>query len=1169
MHLKTIKLAGFKSFVDPTTIPISSDLIGIVGPNGCGKSNIIDAIRWVMGESSARHLRGDSMADVIFNGSSARKPVGRASVELLFDNSDGSAPGQYARYSEISIRREASRDGRSEYFLNKTRCRRKDITGLFLGTGLGPRAYSIIEQDMVSRVVEAKPDELRAFFEEAAGISKYKERRRETESRIRHTGENLARVEDIRQELGTQVRRLRRQSNAAAKFKELKQQERLTRAQWLALRWRTLDEQAREADRATAAQEVALESAIAGQRSIEANIEKIRSQQTEASDHFNSVQAEFYSVGAEIASVEQAIKHARDTYNQRLRELAQVNQSWDEANRHLQSDLEQLKELGRGLEQSAPKMSEAVQRRDRTAELLLRVEQAMREWQADWDVFTEIATEPTKVREIQRARIQQLQQHIDQLIQRRSRLASEAEGIAATLQGVDLETLQQRAEELEQASQSTEMQLERAEQSIKQAQAHDSEIAQQLDALRGEHHACDARLASLRELQAAAEGRDDAAFHNWLAQRGLDKAPRLAGVLSVEPGWERAVERVLGVRLAAVCVNGLDNVVAKLKDDGRMDLAVFDLNGVSDTTDDDKHGTLLEKVKADANLAPLLAGIYVSEGLNHALKMRADLAPHESIVTCSGAWVGRNWLSLRNEQADRTGMLVRNQEIEKLDSQSEILHSKLGDINQARAQLRTTLEDLERERESCRRKLTEQIVERASFQEERAHSEARLAQLRARAEQIGREQEELKAQLEEANTDLSKSQQLLQQAEGETDTYEQRRRKLLQRRDSLQTELERARTETSNTQQALHHLEVERQGMQTAFESTRQSVTRLEGQLKQLATRRDELEKMMADNEEPDTQLKQRLEGFLEKRLEVENRLQEARKHVSSLDAELREQEQARSQQEQQVQEIRELHEEARVHRQEEIVRRDGLAEQVMEGGFKLDEVVEGVPDEASEEAWHARMDELQAKIERLGPINLVAIEEYEEQAERKRYLDKQHQDLSEALATLEDAIRKMDQESRARFKETFDKVNTGFQSFFPRLFGGGNAYLELTEDDLLNTGVTVMARPPGKRNSTIHLLSGGEKALTAVALLFALFELNPAPFCLLDEVDAPLDDANVERYCETVKTLSQKTQLVYVTHNKISMETAKLLIGVTMTEPGVSRLVSVDVDEALEMATQ
>jgi len=415
MRLKNIKLAGFKSFVDPITIPITGNLIGIVGPNGCGKSNIIDAIRWVMGESSPKLLRGDSMADVIFNGSTVRKPVGRASVELHFDNSDGSVSGQYAGFAEISIRRETSRDGGSDYFINKTRCRRKDITDFFLGTGLGPRAYSIIEQDMVSRIVEAKPEELRAFFEEAAGISKYKERRRETESRIRHTRENLSRVEDICSELATQLRRLRRQSNAANRYKEAKQEERLARAQWLALRWRALDAQVQEADRGIASQENALESAIADQRGIEAKIEKLRTEQTEASDHFNTVQGEFYSVGAEIASREQGIQHVRDTHNQRVRELEQVSQSWNESSQHLRSDVEKLKKLNEGSEQIAPKLEKYQQQKTKADEVLQAAEQAMGDWQANWDTFAEAAAESAKGREIQQARGQHLEAHMSRL----------------------------------------------------------------------------------------------------------------------------------------------------------------------------------------------------------------------------------------------------------------------------------------------------------------------------------------------------------------------------------------------------------------------------------------------------------------------------------------------------------------------------------------------------------------------------------------------------------------------------------------------------------------------------------------------------------------------------------------------------------------------------------
>jgi chromosome segregation protein len=1169
MRLKTIKLAGFKSFVDPTTIPVSSNLIGIVGPNGCGKSNIIDAVRWVMGESSAKNLRGDSMADVIFNGSSARKPIGQASVELLFDNSDGSVGGPYASYAEISIRREASRDGRSDYFLNKTRCRRKDITDLFLGTGLGPRAYSIIEQDMVTRVIEARPEELRVFFEEAAGISKYRERRRETENRMRHARENLARVEDIRRELETQVRRLRRQSRAAERYREYKREERLTRAQWLALRWRALDTQVQEADRGIVAEEIKLEGAIADQRSIESGIEKIRSEQTQASDQFNSVQGEFYAVGAEIASVEQAIEHARESHHQRLRELQQVNQAWEEASRHLQADLQQLKELSGGLEQSAPRLEGMRRQRDHARELLQQAENAMSSWQADWDAFATAAAEPAKVREIQRARIDQQQEHMRQLEERRSRLQREYEDIARAQQDLDAAGLQQRSAAHDSACAAAEQRLRDVEQATRDTRVKETQLAQQLEALQAEQHRSEARLSSLQELQAAAEGRHDAAFAEWLADKGLQRAPRLAGLLAVEAGWERAVERALGARLTAVCVDGLDRYVAGLNNGETLEVALFDRQAAAVAAERNTPSMLLDKVQADADLAPLLAGIFVSDDLTAALAMREKLASHESVVTREGVWLGRNWVSVSREKSERAGMLVREREIESLQAQQPAVRGRLAEATQERTRLQTLLEQLEGERQQCQQQLSVCMGERAAFREQRAREEARQTQLQARAEQIKQEQGEVQALLQRGAEDLRDANRLLQAAEAQSDSEERHGQQLTQRRTSLQEQLHTTRAAAGAAQEQLHQLEVERQGMQTAFESTRQSVARLEAQLKQLAERREELQPVAVDKGEADTALKQRLDEFLQKRLQVEARLSDARKQLGDLDAALRGQEQARAQQEQRVQEIRELHEEARVHRQELLARRDALAEQVSEGEFTLEQVVAELPEDAAEDAWQTRMQELQAKLERLGEVNLAAMHEYEEQSERKSYLDRQHNDLSQALATLEEAIRKMDRESRARFKETFDRVNSGFQSFFPRLFGGGSAYLELTEQDLLTSGVSVMARPPGKRNSTIHLLSGGEKALTAVALLFSLFELNPAPFCLLDEVDAPLDDANVERYCETLTTLSDKIQMIYVTHNKISMETAKLLVGVTMTEPGVSRLVAVDLDEALEMAAR
>ncbi len=1169
MRLKTIKLAGFKSFVDSTSIPVSSNLIGIVGPNGCGKSNIIDAVRWVMGESSARHLRGDSMADVIFNGSSARKPVGQASVELVFDNGDGSAGGQFARYTEISIRREAARDGRSEYFLNKTRCRRKDITDLLLGTGLGPRAYSIIEQDMVSRVVEAKPEELRAFFEEAAGISKYRERRRETETRMRHARENLARVEDIRQELETQLRRLKRQSRAAARYKELKAEERRARAEWLALRWRTLDVQVQQADRSIATHDVEFERALAEQRATEATIEKIRNAQADAAEHFNQVQGQFYSVGAEIAGLEQAIEHARERHQQRLRELEQLNQAWNEASAHLRADLERMRELGSALEQGAGRLAEQRRSREQGMQALHDTEAAMSAWQNEWDQFTEAAAEPEKMREIQRARRAQLEPHIGQLQARGARLAAELEQIRAALAASALAELHAREQACAHTCAEGEHELDALEVRLKELRAREGELGVEAEELRGEQQHCDSRLASLRALQSAAEGRDDAALGEWLAAHGLERAPRLAALLAVEPGWERAVETVLGAQLAAVCVERLERLALALEGHTDLHLALLAVGENAAAPEAGSRPTLLGKVKASADLAPLLAGIYVSPDLPQALAMRAQLATRELVVTPEGVLVGRNWLRLAGAREAQAGMIGREREIEQCSTESDGLQQRLQALLQARTALRAELVRFEGERDSCRTRLHIERERLTALRAERAQQDARCAQLAERTAQIEREQQEMEAQLERERRALAEADELLQQAEGQSDQQQRRRGELIERRDASRARLEQARREAVTVQETLHALEMERERLQAALDSTRASTGRLEGQLKQLTDRREELRHALAGQGEPGAELRERLNTFLQERVQVEQRLNAARTEMEGLEGRLRASEQDRADQGKRVQEIRELHEEGRVRRQELLTRRDGLAEQVTESGFALADVVAGLPAQATEEAWQACVQDLGARIERLGAINLVAIEEYQEQSQRKAYLDKQHQDLSEALAMLEEAIRKMDRETRARFKETFDRVNAGFQAFFPRLFGGGSAYLELTEGDLLTTGVTVMARPPGKRNSTIHLLSGGEKALTAVALLFSLFELNPAPFCLLDEVDAPLDDANVERYCETLATLSHKTQLIYVTHNKISMETANVLIGVTMTEPGVSRLVAVDVDEALQMAAR
>jgi chromosome segregation protein len=830
--------------------------------------------------------------------------------------------------------------------------------------------------------------------------------------------------------------------------------------------------------------------------------------------------------------------------------------------------MQRLAGLRDALESAAPRLAEHQARHAAAQEALARAEQAMSEWQAAWEAFGKAAAEPEKTREIQGARIESLEKQLTQIADRQTRLAEELAAIDAEFGVHDLESLRAEVARHDSEHEAREREFEDMEARAKALRADIERRQSLLEADRGARQSAEARVAGLKELQSAALGKHDAALNDWLRARGLDQAPRLAGLLEVESGWEQAVERVLGADLAAVCVPRLDDLAPELDGLKQAELTMVETGGSAAPAPAGRV-RLLDKLKGDVDLAGLLAGIYAADDLAAALALRGGLAPHESVVTRQGVWVGRNWLAVTDKDSARAGMLARGRDIEALETEIAGLSQA---IEAAQAELGTaqeSLKALENSRDARRQEIAERNRERTALHARLGALEANLGQLGARRRQIEDEQRDLGAQLSAAHAERSAAERLLGEAQGQSGTLEDRRRTLLAERDRHRSELDQARAAAALARDALHRLEIERQGQQTSYESTRAGIARLEGQLKHLTERRNELEKLLAHDAEPEAELKTRLEDFLKKRVEIEGRLSAARQAAADLEAAMREQQQARHNQEQKIQTARDALEQERMARQELAVRRETVVEQARAEHIELEQVLADMPAEAEEGAWQQRLEELAGKIGRLGPINLVAIEEYEEQSERKGYLDKQHEDLVQALTTLEDAIRKIDRETRTRFKETFDKVNTGFQSLFPRLFGGGHAYLELIGDEILDSGVRVMARPPGKRNSTIHLLSGGEKALTAVSLLFALFELNPAPFCLLDEVDAPLDDANVIRYSDMLKALSQKTQLVYITHNKISMEIAELLIGVTMSEPGVSRLVAVDVEQALEMVAQ
>ncbi|WFS16872.1 chromosome segregation protein SMC [Pseudomonas sp. 905_Psudmo1] len=1159
MRLKSIKLAGFKSFVDPTTVSFPSNMAAVVGPNGCGKSNIIDAVRWVMGESSAKNLRGESMTDVIFNGSNTRKPVTQASIELIFDNSDNSLVGEYAAFAEISIRRRVTRDGQNTYFLNGTKCRRRDITDIFLGTGLGPRSYSIIEQGMISKLIEAKPEELRNFIEEAAGISKYKERRRETENRIRRTQENLERLSDLREELERQLERLHRQAQAAEKYQEYKAEERQLKAQLLALRWQSLNQQVGSREQVIGDQEVAFEALVAEQRSADASIERLRDGHHELSERFNLVQGRFYSVGGDIARVEQSIQHGQQRLRQLQDDLREAEKARLETESHLGHDRTLLATLGEELEMLLPEQEMTAAAAEESAASLEEAEVAMHGWQEQWDGFNQRSAEPRRQAEVQQSRIAQLEQSLERLAERQRRLNEELQQLVADPEDAAILELNEQlaAGELEQEALhlAEEQQAERLQQLREELQ----QAGQAQQQAQGELQRLNGRLASLEALQQAALDPGQGAGE-WLREQNLLQRPRLAEGLRVEAGWELAVETVLGADLQAVLLDDFAGLDFTALEQGELRLASPAKGGAR------RAGSLLDKVESSHDLSPWLAGVRPVESLEQALAARGQLADGESLISRDGYWVGRHFLRVRRAAEADSGVLARGQELERLQLEREEREAALAQLDERLLALRDEQRLQEEQREQQRRhgqELARQVSE----------LKAKLSASQAKAEQLGLRRRRLQDELQEAaeqreieQEQLGESRLQLQDALDAMALDNEQRESLLASRDSLRERLDRVRQDARQHKDHAHQLAVRVGSLKAQHDSTRQALERLEMQAERLHERREQLSLNLEEGEAPLEELRIKLEELLERRMAVDDELRQARLALEDADRELRDAEKRRTQAEQQAQLLRSQLEQQRMDWQSLNVRRKALADQLAEDNYDLHGVIATLPAEASESTWEEELERMAARIARLGPINLAAIDEYQQQSERKRYLDAQDADLVEALETLENVIRKIDKETRNRFKDTFDQINGGLQALFPKVFGGGNAYLELTGEDLLDTGVTIMARPPGKKNSTIHLLSGGEKALTALALVFSIFQLNPAPFCMLDEVDAPLDDANVGRYARLVKEMSATVQFIYITHNKIAMEMADQLMGVTMHEPGCSRLVAVDVEEALAM---
>ncbi len=1162
MHLKQLKLAGFKSFVDPTIVYFPSQLVAVLGPNGCGKSNIIDAVRWVMGESSAKNLRGESMTDVIFNGSSNRKPVGQASVELVFDNSLGRLVGPFASYGELAVKRVVTRDGDSTYYLNGSRCRRRDVTEIFLGTGAGARGYSIIGQGTISRLIEAKPEELRAYLEEAAGVSKYKERRRETLQRIKQTHENLNRVSDIREELGKQLQRLERQAKAAERYTILKEEESLYRAEIMALKWQDFYKQQKLKqkdlyDLALRHEELqTILTQAQGQRTAR------NEQSYEVNEQVQNVQQLFYQIGTEVARLEEGIQQHHREQKRLEQDKQQLQTDWQHAQEQVKQDEEQVlhsQQRAQNLQQKCDLIRTDLQENE---QLWREAQQQGRLWNEQWQEAQHLRNAVKSDLQIAQVKKQHSEQNRQQLILRLEKIQSEKSGLSPEYLArvkLELETQQQQLQEEQIIA---EEQLKTGAEHSAQLRLELQDTEKQLHQCQKEFHEQNSEYAALSAIQKAAlQGTNsNAANHEW------SKNSRLINHLQVESQWQFACERVLNEELQAYVVEDFTRVWSQWQDYEQAGINTLTLK--KSTPNLAKKPRLADKVQGPIPLSlPNLEHIYAAETLDEARQWLAELLPHESIITSNGTWLGAGWIKLVSAEAqDEIGLLARQQKIADLALVVEELQQKITQLQTARDNQYQLLEEAINTNQKLQNNVNDSndslrigSIALEKNQQELNHVKQVLAGFIV-------QEEELQYSLEEINLDWAELSEKVFTLEALWEEQEVRYLNLQEEKEIQNLHLSTLQQAVETIRMQLHQAELESDRELNKTQQLAERIKREQERLVILQERLEHLASLCSQATVPEQELQERLAEQLVKHNEVEQQLTQSREQMLQVKMELDTLEKKIQHHDLEIKQVHELMAQLRMQEQELAVRASAIQESLNELNLTAEVLLERIPPELTQSMREDELISINEKIKRLGAINLVAIEEFKSEQQRKLYLDEQHADLSEALATLQLAIDKMDKETRTRLETTFAEVNTSFKALFPRLFGGGKAQLELTCDNLLEAGIVVMAQPPGKRNSTIHLLSGGEKAMTAVALVFAIFQLNPSPFCMLDEVDAPLDDVNVGRFCDLVKEMSQFVQFLFITHNKVTMELADHLIGVTMREPGVSRLVTVDVKEALTM---
>ncbi len=1167
MRLNSIKLSGFKSFAEPTNFMLPGQLVGVVGPNGCGKSNIMDAVRWVLGESRASELRGESMQDVIFNGTTSRKPASRSSVELVFENADHRAGGQWGQFAEIAVKRVLTRDGTSSYYINNQPVRRRDVQDVFLGTGLGPRAYAIIGQGTISRIIESKPEELRLFLEEAAGVSKYKERRRETENRLADTRENLTRVEDILRELGANLEKLEKQAEVAQRYKTLQSDVALRQQQlWYLKLCEAQAEQARVLVEAQGAVN-AMESMVADLRHVEADLELVRQAHYAAGDQVNQAQGRLYEASTEVGRLEAEIRYVvegRQRVVQRLGALQEQGAEWATRRQDAQDETARLAESTlRSQEQSQVLQAQAEEHGQQLPEL----EEALRIAQSGADAQRSAVALVQQQIQVLAAEQRSVQEQSRQLEGRRERMGSDHRALEAPNQAA-LDALQARFTQTQRDALEADARLHDLQDALPALEEARRGQQASVNAEAAQQASLSARLEALRALQEKV--RTDGKLLPWLRKHDLDAMQGLWSRIHVEVGWENALESALRERLGALEVSRLDMVSAFAVDAPPAKLSFFSAPQAGAAQGAAVLPRLSDLIRVSeagqaAVLRDWLRGCYTAATLEDALAQRGKLAEGEIIYVPAGHAVSAYSVGFYAPDSEQAGLLARAQEIEQLDRQLRAQLLMCEQTRQALARGEAAYAQASQQLLQLRREAAQTQTDAHALQVETLRQQQLAEQTRSRKTQIEVDLAEVDSQIDDLQQRSAVAEARFEELDMQLADAQERHAQ----RDDRVVQAQRIVGESREQQRS-----VERQAQEAAF-ALRSLQARAEELARAIDTASQQAQAIAEERERADAELTRLsdaaaqagLQDALALKLEREGALALKRSEYDDLTAKLRGSDERRLQLERALDPLRQRITEFQLKEQAARLGCEQYQQLLSEAAVQTEALA------ASIEQGKVRLNGLQSSIDRinlevaaLGAVNLAALDELASARERKQFLDAQSADLNEAMATLEDAIRKIDGETRELLSATFNAVNQHFGRMFPELFGGGNARLVITGEEILDSGVQVIAQPPGKKNQTIHLLSGGEKALTAIALVFAIFQLNPAPFCLLDEVDAPLDDANTERYAKLVTSMSRETQFLFISHNKIAMEMAEQLIGVTMQEQGVSRIVAVDMDAAVSM---